>query len=469
MGWIGWFAIVSSLVAGAAPGAQQPGSLAIRNVTVIVGDGSPPLAAQTVLIRGERIAAIGPAAAVVVPDGTAVIDGANRFLMPGLIDLHVHLSKARGSALGLFILNGVTTVRDMGGDFDELLRWRREVDTGKRPGPRMLIAGPYLESTGNIARMRQDPPEARIEPFERTRIGVGSPAEAHRTIADLASRGVDFIKIRTVQNQETYMALNAAARAHDLRLVGHVSGILPQVVLEAGQAGIDHAFYPSMEGTREDRMAIWRQFAQRGVACVPTLVTLFEATFPPVARLQAVVDDEAGSIDPRRAYLSRFLVLDWREQVSEASAPRTEALRKIYNDVVRRDLREMHAAGMDVLAGSDTAVLNIFPGFSLHDEMALLVREIGLTPTEAIARVTGRSAVFLGLGDSIGTVRRGKIADLLLLDADPTADISHSKRISSVFVRGRHYGPTHLEALRKTVRDADDRRVDDWGRTAVRR
>lgn len=75
------------------------------------------------------------------------------------------------------------------------------------------------------------------------------------------------------------MALNAAARAHDLRLVGHVSGILPQVVLEAGQAGIDHVFYPSMEGTREDRMAIWRQFAQRGVACVPTLVTLFEATF----------------------------------------------------------------------------------------------------------------------------------------------------------------------------------------------
>ena len=133
------------------------------------------------------------------------------------------------------------------------------------------------------------------------------------------------------------------------------------------------------------------------------------------------------------------------------------------------DHREMHAAGMDLLAGSDVAVLNIFPGSSLHDEMALLVREIGLTPAEAIARTTGRSAAFLGVGDSIGTVKRGKIADLLLLDADPTVDIAHSRRIGGVFVRGRHYGPEHLDALRVMVRNADDRRVDDWGRTAPRR
>jgi len=101
--------------------------------------------------------------------------------------------------------------------------------------------------------------------------------------------------------------------------------------------------------------------------------------------------------------------------------------------------------------------------------MALLVREIGLTPAEAIARTTGRSAAFLGVGDSIGTVKRGKIADLLLLDADPTVDIAHSRRIADVFVRGRHYGPEHLDALRVMVRNADDRRVDDWGRTAPRR
>ncbi|HXG53861.1 MAG TPA: amidohydrolase family protein [Vicinamibacterales bacterium] len=465
MRWICCVVGLLSGIVGAQVSPPPPASIAIRHVNVIVGDGTAAIPAQTVLIRGEHIAAIGPAADVVVPRGTTILEGRGRFLMPGLIDLHVHLSKARGSALGLFVTNGVTTVRDMGGDLEELLRWRRDVNAGTRVGPRMVIAGPYLESTRNIERMRKDPPEERVEPFERTRIGVGSPEAARRIVADLASREVDFLKIRTIENQETYKALNAAARAHGLRLVGHVSGIPPQVVLDAGQGGIDHAFYPSMEGSRENRMAVWRQFAARGVPGVPTLVTLFETTFPPIAQLKAMVQDDRGTIDPRRAYLSRYLVQDWREQVSEASDERTAALRKIYNDIVRRDLREMHEAGMDLLAGSDVAALNIFPGFSLHDEIALMVREIGLTPSEAIARATGRSAAFLGLDDSIGTVQRGKIADLVLLDQDPTTDISHTKRIVSVFLRGRLYGTQELDTLRAGVRDAADRRVDDWGRT----
>ncbi len=442
---------------------QDPGVLAIRNVTVVPGDGSPSLPAQTVVIRGERIAAIGPADQTQVPAGAVEVDGTDRFLMPGLIDLHVHLSKTRGSALGLFVASGVTTVRDMGGEFEELLRWRREIGAGTRIGPRMLIAGPYLESARNIARMRKDPPESRVEPFERARIPVGSPAEARRIVAELASREVDFLKIRTVENDETYRALNEAAQAHGLRLVGHVYGLSPKLVLDAGQDGIDHNFYPSLAGTREERMAVWRAFAARGVPCVPTLVTFFEGTFPPVEHLKAVVEDEAGRVDPRRAYLSRFLVLDWREQVEEATPERTGTLRRVYNEVVRRDLREMHEAGMDILAGSDNAVLNIFPD-SIHEELLLMAREVGLTPMEIIARSTSRAAAFLGLGDSIGTVKRGKTADLLLLDADPTLDIANTRRISNVFVRGRHYGSRELDALREAARNAEDRRVNDWPR-----
>ena len=465
---LGLVVLVSALIAGAQLDSQDRALIAIRNVTVITGDDSPSLPSQTVLIRGEQIAAIGPADQVVVPQGATLVDGTSRFLMPGLIDLHVHLSKTRGSALGLFVVNGVTTVRDMGGDFEELLGWRREVNAGTRVGPRMVIAGPYLESARNIARMRKDPPEARVEPFERTRIAVASPAEARRIVTDLASREVDFLKIRTVENDETYRALNEAAQAHGLRLVGHVYGLSPKLVLDAGQDGIDHVFYPSMEGTREERMAVWRTFAARGVPCVPTLVTFFEATFTPLARLKAVVEDEAGKVDPRRAYLSRFLVLDWREQLEEATAERTELLRKVYDDVVRRDLREMHEAGMDILAGSDNAVLNIFPGSSLHDELALMVREVGLSPAETIARATGRAAAFLGQADSIGTVKRGKLADLVLLDADPTTDIANTRRISSVFVRGRQYGLKELAALREAVKNAEDRRVNDWPRVRGR-
>jgi imidazolonepropionase-like amidohydrolase len=459
-------AATTALAQTPGPGdAKAPGQLAIRHVTVIPVTGAPPLQDMTVVVGGDRIAAIGPAAETAIPAGTRVIDGSGKFLLPGFVEMHAHLSKARASSMGLFVVNGVTTVRDMGGDHEELLRWRREVRAGTRVGPRILMAGPYLESAQNIARMQKDPPEERVEPFDRIRIPVGTPDEARRVVASLASFEVDFLKIRTVENRVTYLALNEAANAHGIPLVGHAP-FAPDVVLEAGQDGVEHPFYPSVEGkTREDRLAVWRRFAARGVPVVPTLVALFEATFPPTERLRAIVEDSEGRLDPRRAYLSKYMVLDWREQVLEHSDERSREFRRIYNDVVRRDLREMHEAGADLLVGSDVAVLNVYPGFSLHDEMALFVTELGMTPAEAIERATVRPARFLRLGDSIGTVERGKIADLVILDADPLADIRNTRRISAVVLRGTLYDSGGLEGLRAAVRAAPDRQTDDWGRT----
>jgi imidazolonepropionase-like amidohydrolase len=449
------------------PARQTARVLAIRNVTVIPGTGVQQMTNATVVIRGERIAAIGPAAETVIPAGARVIEGAGKFLLPGFIEMHAHLSKTRASSLGLFVANGVTTVRDTGGDHEELLRWRRDVTSGLRLGPRILMAGPYLESASNIERMRKDPPGERVEPFERMRIAVGSPAEARRIVAELATRELDFIKIRTVQNRETYLALNEAANAHGIPLVGHVTGIPPEVVLAAGQDGIEHGFYPSLDGkTREERLAIWRRFAEQGVPIVPTLVTLFEATFPATERLRAGVEDENGKIDPRRQYLSKYLVLDWREQVLEANDQRRQFLRKIWDDFVRRDLREMHEAGMDLLVGSDVAVLNIYPGFSIHDEMALFVSEIGMTPAEVIERATWRSARFLRISDSVGAIARGKVADLVLLEANPLEDIRNTRRIAAVILRGTLYDGNGIKQILAAVRAAPDRRIDDWGRKA---
>jgi imidazolonepropionase-like amidohydrolase len=282
----------------------------------------------------------------------------------------------------------------------------------------------------------------------------------------LAATELDFLKIRTVQDRDTYLAINRAAAEHGLKLVGHVTGIPPDVVLEAGQDCVDHPFYPSVDGTRDERLETWRRFARKGVPIVPTLITL-EASLTPSDRLRAILEDEEGRIEPRRRYLSLFTIRDWREQAVEASDERRAALMKL-REVVLRDLREMHEAGMDILAGSDAAVINIYPGWSLHDEMALFVKEIGMTAAEALERGTWRSARFLGLGDSIGTIERGKIADLVILDADPLADIANTRKIAAVVLRGVVYDRPAIARILSDVSAAPDRRKDDWGRSASR-
>ena len=392
----------------AALAAQSPEDLlAIRNVTVVPATGGPSSPATTVLIRGDRIAALGPADAVAIPAGARVVDGTGKFLMPGLIDMHVHLSKTRASALGLFVANGVTTVRDMGGEYEELVHWRRDVAARTRVGPRILMPGPILESPANIARMRKDPPSERVEPFERMRLAVGSPQEARATVARLAASEIDFIKIRTVHDRDTYLALNEAANAHGIPLAGHVPPYSAQAILEAGQDGIDHGFSRAFgKETREERLAVWRRFAAAGVPVVPTL-TVADAILTPIDRLRAIVEDEMGKVESRRPYLSKFLMLDWREQLLEQSVEGQQQLRK-FVDAALNDTREMHEAGVDLLAGTDTGVINLYPGSSLHDELAIFVKGIGMMPAEAIERATRRSARFLSIGDSVGTVERGK-------------------------------------------------------------
>lgn len=442
----------------------QPGSvLAIRDVAVIAMTDTPPLFNANVIIRGDRIDAVGPAASTVIPPGATVVDGADKFLVPGFIEMHAHTSKTRASALGLFVANGVTTVRDMGGDHEELIGWRRDIRAGRRLGPRMVIAGPYLESRSNIERMRKDPPSERVEPFERLRIGIGTPDEARRVIGELASRELDFLKIRTVQDQATYLALNQAANEHRLKLVGHVNGMTPDTVLESGQDGIDHFFYPPLAArTPQERLQVWERFARRGVPVVPTLIVL-QAGMASIDRLRAIVDDEDARIEPRRKYLSRYMIADWREQLAETTAERQAAFRKVW-DLILRDVREMHQAGMEVLAGSDVAVLNVYPGSSLHDEMAIFVRSLGMKSAESLDRATRRSARFLGLADSIGTIERGKIADLVLLDASPLLEISNTRKIAAVIMGGRLFDRDALQTIHREVERALDRRVDDWGR-----
>ena len=184
--------------------AQSAGQTrVITDITVIDPRSAGITEGATVVVNGTKIVAIQPAS-VPVPRGAHRIDGKGKFLIPGLRDAHVHLTKAGPLSLPLFIANGVTGVRDMGSDVEEVTRWRSEIAAGKRRGPRIFTSGPILESTANVSRMKQ---EGTVEPVDRIRIGVGNAAEGRATVARLAALGVDLIKMRTTPDEATFLAV----------------------------------------------------------------------------------------------------------------------------------------------------------------------------------------------------------------------------------------------------------------------
>src|SRR5262245_10913163 len=232
--------VLHTLVFAQTKLGPQRKPLVFTYVTVIDATGAAAKPNLTVVLTGERIAAIGQAGQVRIPKGSQVINAAGKFLIPGLWDMHVHLAKSGENTLPLFIANGITSVRDMGGDPELLLRWRQEVVEGKRLGPRIKTAGPILESANNVKRMKM---EGTVEPVDRFRRGVPNPESAEAIVDSVAKLGVDFLKIRTSASLETFKAIAAAAKKHGLSLVGHPTAS-PEELIKAGQSSIEHGFFP---------------------------------------------------------------------------------------------------------------------------------------------------------------------------------------------------------------------------------
>ena len=444
-----------ALASSVAAWGGSPSTLAITHTTVIDATGSPPKADMTVIVKDGRIVALGKSDAVHAPAGAKTVDGSGKYLIPGLWDMHVHqvfgdwLPRDEKVVLPLFVANGVTGVRDMGGDLDVLKEWRAATAAGNLLGPRMIIAGPMLD--GPVPRFPSSAP-------------VANAADGRKVVDDLKARGVDFIKIQSLIPRDGYFAAADEAKKLGIVFVGHVpDAVRASEASNAGQKSIEH-FTGIFEGctTIEDQLlkgpkSLGINVKNFDPAHARTLIALMAKNqtwqVPTLVweRGQWLVDDIDKSRDP----LTKYAPASWKDHtwpmfvddIMKTMDTDPLPVRKKFVQMELDMTLAMFRAGVPFMAGTDTAAgVHVFPGFSLHEELALFVKA-GLTPMQALQTATLNPARFMNRVADMGTVEQGKLADLVLLDANPLDDIDNTRKIRAVILAGRYFDRPALDRM----------------------
>ena len=413
---------------------------------MIDATGAPPRPDTIVVVDGDRIASIGQT----VPAGARVVDGKGRFLIPGLWDMHVHWEQV--NYLPLFTVNGVTGVRMMFGQ-PHHLEWRKEIEQGMRVGPRMAIAGRIVDGP---------------KPYWKGSIATTTADDGAGAVQLTRTEGYDFIKIYNSLSRDSFFAIMAEAKKLGMPVAGHVPTAMTMVeASDAGMRSIEHLtllllavssreseLRSELEGwlhlpEGRERAAAARRYTERMLASYDreTAAALYAKlrangtwqvpTFSVLRPRHA-----AMASDPRLKYMPPWVRKLW-------AGARNAAPGSLPDRVFERRMvlvGEMHRAGVPLLAGSDVLNPYCFPGFSLHDELEWLVKA-GLSPMAALQAATRNAALFLGRSNELGTIEVGKAADLVLLDADPLADIRNTQKIAAVISRGKYYAREDLDHM----------------------
>ena len=451
---------IISIAAVLAAQTRSSSVLIIHDVTVIDATGAPAQEHRTVIVRDGKIEDVRSSAGdsgAKLP-GTH-IDGRGKFLIPGLWDMHVHIvfgdwfPRGKDVTLPLFIANGITGVRDMGSELEVLQQWRKEITAGALLGPRIVMSGPML-----------DGPQPRFP----SSIAIKTPEDGRRAVDDLKRRGADFIKLQSLIPRDAVFAIADEAKKQGITFVGHVpDAVRASEASNAGQKSFEHLI-----GIFEGSSPLEDQFI-RG----PKTEKQFLATYDP-ARAAALfallaknrtwqcptlvwerggnlIDETDFAHDTRAKYAPAYWKdVTWKrftEQITHDFNTDDLATRKRFVEKELEVVNAMHHAGIPFLAGTDTPPgVYIFPGFSLHEELQRFVAA-GFTPMEALQTATLNPAKFFGMEDRLGTVEKGKLADLVLLDANPLEDIRNTQKIAAVIVNGRYLSREELDKILQKV------------------
>lgn len=439
-------AVLAGALASSATTAQSESATVIRDVTVIDVIAGTSSSTVTVVIEGNRIQAIGSAGEVTTPRGARELDGRGKFLVPGLWDMHVHLGNATESALPMIVAAGVTGVRDMGSpSFETLARWRVEALSGSRVGPRIVGAGPIL-TTGTP---------------EFWQLSIRGAAGGRRAVDSLAVAGVDFIKITQSLDRDTYFAVADEARKLGLPLAGHLpvntagDGFAVSAIeaSQAGQRSLEHMHgIPFNFGPHDSTLVA--ALVRNGTWVTPTLSAF---------RARALVHDPANLEDPRLRLLAPSFREHWNVQVrsfSRETGPQRQIL-----EWRMAGVGALHRAGVPLLAGTDLGFPFVYPG-DIVAELELFV-QAGLSPLDALRTATINPARYLDQERDFGTVSAGKVADLVLLEANPLDDIRNLRSVRAVVLNGRLLERSELDAALPTFQVHGELGPSDAGSFSV--
>lgn len=452
--------ILTSPGVAAGPAPAEPPAIAITNVTVIDTTGGPVQPGMTVVITGDRITEVGKSGKVSIPKDARVVDATGKFLIPGLWDMHIHWYDA--SYLPLFTANGVTGVRMMWGS-PLHHKWRTDIEKGTLVGPRFVIASSIIDGP---------------KPIWPNSTAVGTMDEGREAVRKAKREGADFIKVYSLLPRDVFFAITDEAHRAGLPVDGHV----PQsvTVSEAAGAGMrcmEHLTgiltecsskeaelrkpnpaitdYTSDEGRaarrRANREAVESYDSKKAGVFFARLAreSLWQCPTLTVLRNIAHLNDPGITTDERLKYMPESTRKMWDPANDFRFKSRTAEDFEVSRQAYRKQLEvvgAMQRAGVGILAGTDVLNPYCFPGFSLHDELELLV-SAGLTPMEALQAATWNPARFLGREKELGSVAKGKLADLVLLDANPLESIGNTRRIGAVVANGRLYSRAELDAM----------------------
>ena len=408
---------------------ERKGRLAITGATLIDGTGSPSVRDAVVLIEGDRIIAAGPRDKVKIPSGTTRLDAQGKFLLPGLWEMHAHFEQVEWGPI--YLAAGVTTVRDVGNEFEFIASVRDAIKEGRGLGPRMLLAG-------------------IVDGDSPTALGIiraNTPEEARAVVNRYHDANFQQIKIYSSIKPDILKAICAEAHRLGMTVTGHIpNGMNAIQGVEAGMDQINHIQYipqvmrpkdfrmqpgqppPPIDFQSPDAQQTLRFFKTHGTVIDPTMV-VFEWSLHPA-------DTPFMNIEPGAAKLPAELAGAINNTgVPAASVSRANSILEMYLNTIGA----LHRAGIPIVAGTDQVV----PGHSLHREIELYVRA-GFSPMEAIQAATIVPARAMKLENEAGTIEPGKRADLIILDHNPLEQISNIRSIKTVITGGKVYDSAPL-------------------------